>query len=71
MKPVFILLIVLGVFVVIALIAFLIHKILKLRLKEEKPTQEQILKEETERLLKPIEDQEVARQVFEYKDDVK
>ena len=71
MKPVFILLIVLGVFVVIALIAFLIHKILKLRLKEEKPTQEQILKEETERLLKPIEDQEVARQVDEYKDDVK
>lgn len=63
-------LVVLGVVVAIALIAFLIYLYLKPRLRrDDKPTEEQIVHEELERYLKPIEDEEVAKKVEQYKDD--
>lgn len=63
-------LVVLGVVVAIALIAFLIYLYLKPRLRrDDKPTEEQIVHEELERFLKPIEDEEVAKKVEQYKDD--
>ncbi len=63
-------LIILGVVVVIAVVAFLIYLYLKPRLKhDDKPSEEQILHEEMDRLLKPIEDDETAKAVEEYKDE--
>ena len=63
-------LIILGVVVVIAVIAFLLYLYLKPRLKHgDKPTEEQILHEEMDRILKPIEDEETAKAVEDYKDE--
>ena len=63
-------LVVLGAAVLIAVVAFLIYLYLKPRLKhDDKPTEEQILHEEMDRVLKPIEDEETARAVEEYKDE--
>ncbi len=63
-------LVVLGAAVLIAVVAFLIYLYLKPRLKhDDKPTEEQILHEEMDRVLKPIEDEETAKAVEEYKDE--
>ncbi len=63
-------LIIIGAVAAIAIIAFLIYLYLKPKLKkDDKPTEEQIVKEEMERLLKPIEDDETAKAVEEYKDE--
>ncbi len=63
-------LIILGAAAVIALIAFLIYLYLKPKLKkDDKPTEEQIVREEMERVLKPIDDEETARAVEQYKDE--
>ena len=61
---------VLGSVIVIALVAFLIYLYLKPKLKhDDKPTEEQILHEEMDRILKPIEDEETAKAVEDYKDE--
>ena len=66
----FILLIILGAAAVIALVAFLIYLYLKPKLKkDDKPTDEQIVREEMERVLKPIEDEETAKAVEQYKEE--
>ena len=63
-------LIVLGAAIAIGLVAFLIYLYLKPKLKkDDKPSDEQIVKEEMERILKPIEDEETARAVEQYKDE--
>ena len=63
-------LIVLGVAVGIGLVAFLIYLYLKPKLKkDDKPTEEQVVREEMERILKPIEDEETAKAVEAYKDE--
>ena len=63
-------LIVLGAAIIIALIAFLIYLYLKPKLKkDDKPTEEQIVREEIERVLKPIDDEETAKAVEQYKDE--
>lgn len=63
-------LIILGVVVAIALVAFLIYLYLKPKLKkDDKPSEEQIVQEEMDRILKPIEDDETAKAVEEYKDE--
>ena len=63
-------LVVLGAAVLIAVVAFLIYLYLKPRLKhDDKPTEEQILHAEMDRVLKPIEDEETAKAVEEYKDE--
>lgn len=63
-------LIILGAAAVIALVAFLIYLYLKPKLKkDDKPTDEQIVKEEMERVLKPIEDEETAKAVEQYRDE--
>ena len=64
-------LIVFGAALVIALIAFLIYLLLlrpKLK-KDDKPTEEQILREEMDRVLQPIDDEETAKAVEQYKDE--
>lgn len=63
-------LIVIGAAFVIGLIAFLIYLYLKPKLKkDDKPTDEQIVEEEMNRVLKPIEDDETAKAVEQYKDE--
>lgn len=65
-------LIVLGAAFVIGLIAFLIYFLAlrpKLKKEDDKPTEEQILREEMDRVLKPIDDEETAKAVEQYKDE--
>ena len=63
-------LIVLGAAFGIGLVAFLIYLYLKPKLKkDDKPSEEEIVREEMERILKPIEDEETAKAVENYKDE--
>ena len=62
-------LIVLGAAALIALIAFIIYRTLRPGLKEEKPSDEEILQDEMKRVLQDVEDEEVAKQISNYKDD--
>lgn len=56
---------------IIAIVAFVIHRFLhpKLKGENEKPSDEQIMKEELDRVLQPIEDEETAEKVSQYKDE--
>lgn len=54
---------------VVALLAFILYRILRPRLKEEKPSDEQILEDEMKRVLQDVEDEEVAKQISDYKED--
>ena len=63
-------LIVLGAAAAIGIVAFLIYLYLKPKLKkDDKPSEEQIVQEEINRVLKPIEDDETAKAVEDYKDE--
>lgn len=63
-------LIILGAAFGIGLVAFLLYLYLKPKLKkDDKPTDEQIVSEEINRVLKPIEDEETAKAVEQYKDE--
>ena len=65
-----VILIVIGAAFIIGLVAFLIHLYLKPKLKkDDKPTDEQIVQEEINRVLKPIDDDETAKAVEDYKDE--
>ena len=67
---VLIFLIVLGAAVFIAAVSFLLYLYLRPRLKhDDKPSDEQIVREEMDRILQPIEDEETAKAVEEYKDE--
>ena len=69
MNPVIVFLIVLGVTAVVALVAFIIYRTIRPRLKEEKPTEEEILQDEMNRVLQDVEDEQVAKQISDYKED--
>ena len=69
MNPVIIFVIILAVTAVVALVAFILYRILRPRLKEEKPSDEEILKDEMNRVLQDVDDEEVAKQISDYKDD--
>lgn len=63
-------LIVFGAVAVIAIVAFIIFRIFRLRIKgDEKPSEEELLQENMNRILKPIDDDETAKAVNEYKDE--
>jgi len=68
-SSVLILIIVISVTAIIALLAFILYRVLRPRLKEEKPTEEQILEDEMKRVLQDVDDEEVAKQINSYKDD--
>ncbi len=55
----------------IAIIAFVIHRIMhpKLKSDNEKPSDEQIMQEELDRVLQPVDDEETAKEISEYKDE--
>ena len=72
MEGFFILLAIIGVTGAIALITFIIYRSTHPRLKEnDKPTEEEILHEEIDRVLKPVEDDEARKEIENYqeKDD--
>ena len=56
---------------IIAIVAFLLHRFLhpKLKSENEKPSEEQIMKEELDRVLEPIEDEKTAQEVNNYKEE--
>ena len=67
-------LIVLGVFAFIAIVAYIIHRILRFRLKEDESKnkeedEKKFAEEELNRILQPVEDEEVAKQIEDYKED--
>ena len=61
--------IIIGATAVVALLAFILYRILRPRLKEDKPSDEQILEDEMKRVLQDVEDEEVAKQISDYKED--
>ena len=69
MNPVIIFVIILAVTAVVALVAFILYRILRPRLKEDKPSDEQILEDEMKRVLQDVEDEDVAKQISDYKED--
>ena len=69
MNPVIIFVIVLAVTAVVALLAFILYRVLRPRLKEDKPSEEEILEDEMKRVLQDVEDEDVAKQISDYKDD--
>ena len=64
-----VLLAVIAVAAVVALAAFILYRVLRPRLKEEKPSEEEILEDEMKRVLQDVEDEEVAKQINDYKED--
>ena len=64
-------LIVLGFFAVIAIIAFILHRVLRPKLKkdEKKPTEKDYAKEELDRVLQPVEDEKVSKEIQDFKQD--
>ena len=62
-------LVIVGATAVVALLAFILYRILRPRLKEEKPSEEEILEDEMKRVLQDVEDEEVAKQISDYKED--
>ena len=68
-QGVLILLVVIAVTAVIAIVAFIIYRILRPRLKEEKPSEEEILQDELNRVLQTVEDDQTAEEIAKYKED--
>ena len=68
-KSVLILIIIICVTAIIALLAFIIYRFLRPKLKEEKPSEEEILHDEMSRVLEDVKDEETAKQISEYKED--
>ena len=52
-----------------SLVAFILYRVLRPRLREEKPSEEEILQDEMKRVLQDVEDEDVAKQISDYKDD--
>ena len=69
MNPIIVFLIVFGVIAIIALLAFIIYRTIRPRLKEEKPSEEEILQDEMKRVLQDVEDDEIAKEISSYKED--
>lgn len=61
--------IIISIAAVIAIVAFVIYKLLMPKLKDDAPSEEEVLNEEMTRILQPIDDAETAKQVSEYKNE--
>ena len=60
---------VVGFFGVVAIVAFIIHIFLRPKLKKEKKenTEEENAKEELDRILQPVDDDNVSKEIQDYK----
>ena len=71
-NPIIILLIVIGAFALIAIVAFVIYRLLRPKLKDEnkeQKTEQDYAKEELDRILQPVEDEETAKEISNYRQD--
>lgn len=69
-NPIIVLLIILGIAGVIAIAAFVVYRLLHPKLKKEEETnEEKILQEELNRVLEPVEDEDIKKQIEDYKED--
>lgn len=68
-KGIIVVVAILGVTGLIAVVSYLIYRYTHPRLKNEKPSDEEILHEEMDRILKPIDDEEVAKEITNYHED--
>lgn len=69
-SPVVILLLILGCAALIAVIALIIYKILHPKLKQDKKIDEdKALQEELNRVLEPIEDEKISKDIQNYQSD--
>lgn len=69
-NPIIVLLIILGIAGVIAIAAFVVYRLLHPKLKKEEETnEEKILQEELDRVLEPVEDEDIKKQIEDYKED--
>ena len=66
-------LIVVGAFGIIAIIAFILYRMLRPKLKgeekEEEKTEQDYAQEELDRILQPVDDEKVSKEIQEYKQD--
>ena len=70
LAPGFIFLIVLAAAGVIAIIAFLLFLFLRPKLKgNDKPSEQEIVEEEMNRILKPVDDEDTAKAIEAYKEE--
>lgn len=71
MEGIITLIAIVGASAIIAIVAFLLHRFLhpKLKGENEKPSDEQIMKEELDRVLEPIEDEKTAQEINNYKEE--
>lgn len=53
---------------IIALVAFFIYRAMHPKLKNEEKTEKDYAQEELDRILQPVEDEETAKQINEYKE---
>lgn len=68
-NPAIILLIIIGIAAFIALAAYIVYKLLHPKLKKEEVDEEKVLREELDRVLEPVEDEELKQQIENYKED--
>lgn len=69
-QPIIILLIVVGAFAVIAIVAFIIYRLLRPKLKDEnkeQKTEQDYAQEELDRILQPVEDEQTAKEISNYR----
>lgn len=69
-QPIIILLIVVGAFAVIAIVAFIIYRLLRPKLKDEnkeEKTEQDYAQEELDRILQPVEDEQTAKEISNYR----
>lgn len=71
-KELSIFLIILAIAVVLGIISFLIYRFMSLKLKDKndgKPSDEEIASQELKRILEPVEDEKIAKEIEEYDED--
>ena len=69
-NPLIILLIVVGAFGLIAIVAYVIYRLMRPKLKDEgkeQKTEQDYAKEELDRILQPVEDEGVAKEISDYR----
>lgn len=70
LQGLWIFLIVLGFFALVAIVAYIIHRILRPKLKdEEKQDEQKNAQEELDRILQPVEDDKLSDEIQNYKED--
>ncbi|MCD8209700.1 MAG: hypothetical protein LUC31_02660 [Coprobacillus sp.] len=65
-STVIILVSILAAAVVIGIIAYVVYRYTRPKLKNDKPSEEEVAQEELDRLLTPIEDEETLKEMSEY-----